>query len=134
MIAMRRSVSLILLAALFQLGCNTPYSLGDSENPVFRQGAIADIACGPSAIFNWLSHGGDDLRGILATLSADRSPVQTVRHVIDTYGQRRSATNPSVTRYGQHKVATDLGEAGDCRSRRRRSPSGGPLVRDSRHS
>ena len=102
MVIMRKSLSLILLAALCHLGCHTPHTFGDSVNPIFRQGAIADIACGPSAIFNWLSHGGDELQGVLTTLSADQTPVQTVRQVIDTYGQRRSATNPSVTRYGRH--------------------------------
>lgn len=100
----RVSVALVglLLAALSHLGCHTSPSFGDSEDHVFRRGAIADIACGPSAIFNWLSHGGDELQGILTALSADRTPVQTVRHIIDTYGKRRSATNPSVTRYGPH--------------------------------
>ncbi len=58
-----RPLSLILLAAIAHLGCHRSHSLGDSGNPVFRQGAIADIACGPSALFNWLSHGGDDLQG-----------------------------------------------------------------------
>ena len=99
---MKSALSLVLLTALLLLGCQPPHSLGDSGNLIVRQGAIADIACGPSALFNWLSHGGDDLQGVLTALSAERTPLETVRHIIDTYGKRRSATNPSVTRYGPH--------------------------------
>ena len=75
MMTVRRSLSLILLAAIAHLGCHASHSLGHSGSSVFRQSAISDIACGPSALFNWLSHGGDDLQGILTTLSADRTPV-----------------------------------------------------------
>lgn len=99
---MRSTRILLLLTLLLALGCQAPVTLGESGRPVFRQGAIADIACGPSAIFNWMSHGGQELQGILTSLSTDRTPVQTVQHIIDTYGKRRSSTNPSVTRYGPH--------------------------------
>ena len=40
----------------------------------------------PSALFNWMSHGGSDLQRILAMLSETRTPVETVRYLIDTYG------------------------------------------------
>ena len=99
---MRSTLLLFVLMSLSALGCQAPVALGESGKPIFRQGAIADIACGPSSLFNWMSHGDEDLQGILKTLSNDRTPVQTVQHIIDTYGKRRSATNPSVVRYGQH--------------------------------
>ena len=79
-----------------------PAALGANGDPIFRQAAISDIACGPSALYNALSHGNDQLQGILTTLRSERTPKETVRHLIDTYGKRRSATNPSVTRYGRH--------------------------------
>ena len=53
-------------------------------------------------MFNWMSHGGDELQEVLASLSEERTPVETVRQIIDTYGTRQSATNPSVVRYGPH--------------------------------
>ncbi len=99
---MRRALVLFLVVSTFTPGCYAPTSVGVDGRRIFRQGAIADIACGPSAVFNWMSHGGSDLQGILAMLSEKKAPVETVRHIIDTYGMRRSATNPSVTRYGRH--------------------------------
>ncbi len=99
---MRRALVLFLVVATFTPSCDAPTSVGIDGKRIFRQRAVADIACGPSAIFNWMSHGGSDPQGILAALSEKRTPVETVRHIIDTYGMRRSATNPSVTRYGPH--------------------------------
>lgn len=99
---MRSTLTLFLLISLSGLGCQPASAFGENGEPIFRQGAVADIACGPSALFNWMSFGEEDLRGILAALSNDRTPVQTVQHLIDTYGKRQSATNPSITRYGRH--------------------------------
>ena len=88
--------------AISTLGCQAPPADGATGKLIFRQGAIADIACGPSALFNWMSHGDGDLQRILTTLSNDKTPKQVVEHLIDTYGLRPSATKPSVMRYGRH--------------------------------
>ncbi len=99
---MRRLVTLSLLLLVGTLACQAPVAFGKGGRPIFRQTAISDIACGPSSLYNWLSHGDARLQGVLEELTAERTPQQTVQHLIDTYGRRRSATNPSVARYGRH--------------------------------
>ena len=99
---MRPSSILLLLTSLLTLGCQAAHSFDQDGRPIVHQRAITDIACGPSAMFNWMAQGGEDLQPILASLSEDKTPEQIVRQLIDTYGQRTSATNPSVTRYGPH--------------------------------
>ncbi len=99
---MKPALTLLFFASISTLGCQAPVAFGQNEEGIFRQGAIADIACGPSSLFNWMSHGDLELKGVLAELSSGRTPVQTVQHIIDEYGKRQSATNPSVKRYGPH--------------------------------
>lgn len=101
-LAMRAERPVLALLVTLALGCGAPVAYGEDGAPIFRQSAISDIACGPSALFNWLGHGGRDLRKVLDSLSDGRTPVQVVEHLIEAYGQRASATNPSVTRYGRH--------------------------------
>ena len=93
---------LLLLLSVTSLGCQPQVAHGENGEPIFKQSAISDIACGPSSLFNWMAHGDEQLQGILTELSSERTPVETVQYLIDTYGKRQSATNPSVKRYGTH--------------------------------
>lgn len=58
-----------------------------------------DFACGPTSIYNWLSHGNEELQNALTELTDDKTPLKTVEHIIDTYGSRPSLFNRSRSRY-----------------------------------
>ena len=64
--SMRRALVLFLMVSTFTPGFDAPTSLGVDGNRIFRQSAIADIACGPSSLFNWMSHGGGGLQGVMS--------------------------------------------------------------------
>ncbi len=98
---MRLSLVVAFFVAM-AVGCGKSNVNGQNRKTIVSQNSISDIACGPCAMFNWMSHGGLDLQGVLETLSEDRTSKETVLHLIETYGKRQSATNPSVTRYGTH--------------------------------
>lgn len=88
----------ICLILLLLPGCQA----SAQQDGIVSQASVADIACGPCSLYNWLSHGNAELQGVLAQMSTDKTPVQTVQSIIDKYGMRDSATKPSVTRYGPH--------------------------------
>ena len=91
---------LVFVASI--LACQAPSSSSPSGPPLADQRKISDIACGPSALYNWLLFGGDELQGVLDQVAKGSKPEDTVQWIIDKYGLRQSATNPSVTRYGRH--------------------------------
>ena len=93
---MRIARDSFLLALIAVAACKTP-------TPIVDQRAIADNASGPCALFNWMAH-GDELRDAFGGISADRTPVEAVRKIIETYGTRPSATDPPVERYVQDGV------------------------------
>ena len=97
-----KCLSVLLLFIVMLAGCQNSSSYAQDQKPIVAQRSIADIACGPCAMFNWMSHGGEDLQVILKTLSNDLTPRKTVLQIIETYGKRQSSTNPSVKRYGSH--------------------------------
>lgn len=68
-----------------------------------------DYACGPTSIYNWLSHGNEELKNALGELSQDRTTGQTVEHIIDTYGSRPSLFNRSRTRYTANESYGGIG-------------------------
>lgn len=75
---------------------------GQNKNQIVSQTKISSIACGPCCLFNWLSHGNEELQGVVTELSDGKSPEQTVKHIIKKYGYRKSATKRSGSRYGSH--------------------------------
>ncbi len=98
----RATLLLALLLTTSTLACQQSSGSTHNGQPIVNQGSIADIACGPCAMFNWMSQGGEQLNGVLTTFAEEKTPEQTVRQIIDTYGTRTSVTNPSVARYGPH--------------------------------
>lgn len=94
--------SLVSLLLFSLAGCQPQPALSQEQKPIVSQRSISEIACGPCAMFNWMSHGGTDLQHVLESIGKDRTPQETVRRLIKTYGRRDSATRPSVKRYGTH--------------------------------
>ena len=97
---MKTSLILFALVGLF-VACQEPSALRKDDS-VISQRSISNISCGPCALLNWLSSGGNDLTSVLESVSDNRTPKETVKYLINTYGKRQSATKPSVKRYGNH--------------------------------
>ncbi|MGI9518214.1 MAG: hypothetical protein ACR2NP_14255 [Pirellulaceae bacterium] len=95
-------VVIVTCAVPVLVACNAPATQAQDGRVIVSQGPIGRDACGPCALFNWLSQGGGQLQSVLTELSAEKTPLQTVQHIIDTYGKRESATKRRVTRYGPH--------------------------------
>lgn len=98
---MRESTRALVTGLALFVWLVSPLS-AEGDPRIVGQDEISEIACGPCSLFNWLSHGNEELQGVLDRLSSGESPEKTVRRIIRTYGLKESATRPSVTRYGTH--------------------------------